>query len=502
VCVKAELPALAWQDAETRLSRFEGTSIPGPFDPAVLHQAPRTARPLLTESEFQQLHRFCRENVMLGLRGAVPHYYLPGVADGMVNGAAISIRLPRGPQRHFSRLSLRPPMPLQATLCNVSEEAAHALVSQGVDPAEASQVGVELTILDDPAMHGVSSDPDLRGLDTEQRALLLRAFGKSAWLLDPAQSAESLLRQNVASLELHGAPAAVYSLRARASRAPVHVVDVPHPAAGTAVRPPAVAGLFYPGEPHQLAAMVGQLMPSDRAAVELWHAVLVPHAGLTYSGRIAARVLSQVELPDTVIVIGPKHSRAGVDYAVAPNQAWALPGTQVASHVELARDLARSVPLLELDAQAHQREHAIEVELPLLHHLAPQARVVGIAIGPASLEQCRQIGQGLAAVLGRRAERSLLVISSDMNHFASDAENRRLDQMALQALDTCDPELVYETVRQNGISMCGVLPAVIVLEALRRRQGQRESRRVAYATSADATGDTSRVVGYAGMLFR
>jgi AmmeMemoRadiSam system protein B len=87
-----------------------------------------------------------------------------------------------------------------------------------------------------------------------------------------------------------------------------------------------------------------------------------------------------------------------------------------------------------------------------------------------------------------------------MNHFASDTENRRLDEMALAAMETLDPEELYGTVMANHISMCGVLPAVIVMEALRQLGKLQKVERVAYATSADVSGETSRVVGYAGVL--
>ena len=89
-----------------------------------------------------------------------------------------------------------------------------------------------------------------------------------------------------------------------------------------------------------------------------------------------------------------------------------------------------------------------------------------------------------------------------MNHFASDAENRRLDAMALEAMESCDAEKLFEVVTRNNISMCGVLPAVIVMETLRALGGMRRCQRVGYATSADVNGDTQRVVGYAGALLR
>jgi AmmeMemoRadiSam system protein B len=229
---------------------------------------------------------------------------------------------------------------------------------------------------------------------------------------------------------------------------------------------------------------------------------MVPHAGLKYSGHIAAKVLQCIEIPDTVIVIGPKHTSLGMEWAVAPHQTWALPGGSVESDVDLARRLCQHIPGLEMDAAAHQREHAIEVELPLLARLAPRTKVVGIAVGHGDLESCRRLAQGLAELLGSLPERPLLLISSDMNHFANDAETRRLDEMALAALDRGDPAHLYETVTQNHISMCGVLPAVIVLETLHLLDGTHATERAGYATTADVTGDTSRVVGYAGMLFR
>jgi AmmeMemoRadiSam system protein B len=228
---------------------------------------------------------------------------------------------------------------------------------------------------------------------------------------------------------------------------------------------------------------------------------MVPHAGLIYSGHIAAGVLKRLRIPRTVIIIGPKHTQFGVDWAVAPNRAWSLPGCRLESDVALAEKLCAAIPGLELDAADHEREHAIEVELPLLARLAPETRVVGIAIGAGDLDSCREFATGLADVLNECNEPPLLLISSDMNHFATDAENRRLDAIAIDALQRLDPADVYETVTENHISMCGVLPAVIALETLRLQGTLTKVVPLGYATSADVTGDKSRVVGYAGMLF-
>jgi AmmeMemoRadiSam system protein B len=229
---------------------------------------------------------------------------------------------------------------------------------------------------------------------------------------------------------------------------------------------------------------------------------MLPHAGLIYSGRLAAAVLNRLEIPETVIIIGPKHTSQGVEWAVAPQREWELPGGRLAADPELARRLIESIPGLRWDAAAHEREHSIEVELPLLARIAPPTRVVGIALGGGGWTRCQQFATGLASVLRNMEQRPLLLISSDMNHFAPDAENRRLDEIALAAFESRDPERLLRTVRDHNISMCGVLPAVIVLETLRQLGGLREIQRVGYATSAEVSGDASRVVGYAGMLVR
>jgi AmmeMemoRadiSam system protein B len=153
-----------------------------------------------------------------------------------------------------------------------------------------------------------------------------------------------------------------------------------------------------------------------------------------------------------------------------------------------------------MDAAAHVQEHGVEVELPFIARLAPQSKVVGIAIGGGDLNRCREFATGLAKVMKEMDEQPLLVISSDMNHYASDAETRRLDEMALGAMETRDPEELYNTVTSKHISMCGVLPAVIAMETLRQLKKLKKMERVAYGTSGDVSGDKSRVVGYAGML--
>jgi AmmeMemoRadiSam system radical SAM enzyme/AmmeMemoRadiSam system protein B/AmmeMemoRadiSam system protein A len=504
VCRKAGLPTTAWQDDQARLLRFEGHMVPGDFAAQVLAAGSGEKPPRFAPADLPRLADQCRQNVQALLRGATPNYYLPGCPDGTVEVVALSVRL--GEQTEpstFSQMSLRPGVPLQATLFSLCDAAAKTLARNGVGSADLNRVQVGVTLLYDPAMHGTADAPDLAGVNPDRRALLVVEYSRSAWVFDPRQTIPQLLQTASQAAQVASpATASVFSLAAQSTEGSLSVSSVPRPRPGPNVRPPAVAGTFYPGEPGQLAKMLDDLLADGDVQPADWPAVMVPHAGLIYSGRLAAQTFRRVRIPETVIILAPKHTRQGVDFAIAPHDTWLLPGGSIASDPELARRLAAEVPGFQLDAAAHQQEHAIEVQLPILARLAPRARVVGITLGAGDLERCRQLAAGLANVLRSLQPRPLLVISSDMNHFASDPENRRLDEIALQSVETLDPAAVYDTVvARHNISMCGVRPAIVVMETLRQLDLLGRCVRVGYDTSAAVSGDTHRVVGYAGLLF-
>lgn len=500
VCRKAELPTTAWEENDTLLFTFETHEFSAPFDASVLGE-PGTPSPLFPAAALQQLAAHARGNILALIQGMTPNYYLYGLSDGNVAGLALTLEAPglAGPL-HFTHLSLRPGVPLQATLFRLCETAAQALGRSGAAWG-AARVG--MTVFSDPAMHGPSGTPDLRGLDPARRALLLLENEKSAWVYSPSRLADdlhALLKDqfDVANPESAG----LFSLATDSTEAEIVFRAAPRAMVVGGERPTAVAGTFYPADPSELATVVDGLLAASERRPETWPAAMVPHAGLKYSGALAAAVFNRLEVPELVIVIGPKHTRQGVNWAVAPQETWSIPGASLPSDPALARALVEAIPGLQLDALAHQHEHAIEIELPFLARLAPQTRVVGIALGAATLERCRQFATGLADVLRGLPTRPLLLISSDMNHFATDHENRRLDALALGAMERLDPAHLLETVTEHHISMCGFVPAVIVMETLRLLGGLTACERVGYATSADVTGDTSRVVGYAGVLLR
>lgn len=502
-CLKAGLPASAWEDEATQVITFDGHCTSQPLaDHAFAAQLSADRPSWLTDGDLQRLAELARESILAYLRGSTPMVYAGDVPDGTVQGICLIVNCGGTTvSRHESRISLRPGIPLQAMLGQMAQAVAQQLAGRGdnIDDLE-----VALAIFDEAAMQGVVAEPDLAGFVSAQRALLVIERGRHAWAFDRdrGNSPQQLLQQALGTMQI--APrggAHLYSLRTATTHARFSVSSEPQPLAGPAARPAAVAGRFYPGDGAALAASLDELFAGGENAKQATRAAaMVPHAGWTYSGRIAARTLAGIKFPSTVLLIGPKHTPHGAEWAVAPHETWSLPGGDLPSDPALARQLADAIDGLQLDAAAHQREHGIEVELPLIARLAPATRVVGLVIGAGDLPSCQQFAAGLASVLQDRDD-VLPIISSDMNHFATDEENRRLDEMAIRALETLDPAELYRIVRGNHISMCGLLPAVIIIETLRRLGRLRRAERVAYGTSADTSGDTSRVVGYAGMWF-
>lgn len=268
-----------------------------------------------------------------------------------------------------------------------------------------------------------------------------------------------------------------------------------------AYRSPAVAGLFYPNAPDAIDQTLRAWFGHFEENRQRWRAAMLPHAGWIYSGRIAAQVFAEIEIPSTVVFLCPKHGPGGASWAVAPWEKWLFPGGEVDADLELSRALASQVPDLEMDARPHATEHAIEVHLPLLAYRQPRARIVAITVGSSDIESCGRFAQAMAETVRPRIDSLLFVISSDMHHFADDTENQRLDKLALRQLEQLDPDGLYSVCRQHHITMCGMSAAVIVLKTLQELGLLQRAKRVAYSTSASVSGETERVVGYAGMLF-
>ncbi len=228
---------------------------------------------------------------------------------------------------------------------------------------------------------------------------------------------------------------------------------------------------------------------------------IVPHAGYMYSGHVAGAVFSAIEVPELCLVLCPNHTGVGKPLAIMSEGAWETPLGEVPIDSNLAEAVKRRCPLVEEDSTAHRSEHAAEVELPFLQARQAKLRFVPIALGTGRFEALAQLGEAIADVIAGYKEPVLIVASSDMNHYESDALTRIKDKRAIDPILALDARGLYDTVMQQQISMCGFGPAVAMVTAA-RKLGAEFAELVKYATSGDISGDRDTVVGYAGVLVR
>jgi AmmeMemoRadiSam system protein B len=266
------------------------------------------------------------------------------------------------------------------------------------------------------------------------------------------------------------------------------------------VRPPAVAGRFYPADPHELARQIDHYCPGD-AKKSPARGCLVPHAGYMYSGHVAGAVYAALEIPARSILLGPRHYPRGQPMAILTEGGWRTPlgGAQIDS--ALAAALVRACPRLREDTVAHEREHSLEVQLPFLQRMAADFRFVPVVLATDQYPALEELGHAIAQVVRAQADPVLVIASSDMNHYESDSITRTKDHLAIERILAVDPPGLYNTVHSEGITMCGYAATVAALIAL-LELGAKHAELIRYATSGDINGDRDEVVGYAGIILR
>jgi hypothetical protein len=266
------------------------------------------------------------------------------------------------------------------------------------------------------------------------------------------------------------------------------------------IRLPAVAGTFYPSDPRELARQIDEFTRAATPVAKIAaRGCLVPHAGYMYSGHVAGPVFASIEIPARCTLLGPRHYPRGEAMAILTEGSFATPLGEAQIDSALARELAYEYPLLHEDAVAHEREHSLEVEIPFLQRLAGDFRFVPVVLAMDRYPAIEELGRAVARVVAAQEEPVLVIASSDLNHYESEAITRAKDELAIARILALDPQGLYDVVRREPISMCGYAAAVAMLVAM-RELGATAARLVRHATSADVNGDRERVVGYAGIV--
>jgi AmmeMemoRadiSam system protein B len=262
-------------------------------------------------------------------------------------------------------------------------------------------------------------------------------------------------------------------------------------------RQPAVAGQFYAGTDRQLRHDLAGLIPPGCSRRKVT-GIIAPHAGYIYSGSIAGTVYASIEIPATVLIIGPNHHGVGAGAAFFPEGEWLTPLGPATIDSRLNSLLEQHVPYVVPDSLAHQSEHSLEVQVPFIQYLQPTAAISALCLGHGDYAAVRRIGEGVATAIRAYGKDVLIVASSDMTHYESAESARRKDDLALERVLNFDPEGLLQVCRQERITMCGVVPAAVMLVAA-AELGATQAELVAYGTSGDVTGDNRQVVGYAAV---
>ena len=274
------------------------------------------------------------------------------------------------------------------------------------------------------------------------------------------------------------------------------------------IRPAAVAGAFYPSEAEELGRLIDECFESSplgpqgtKSPSSSLIGGLVPHAGYVYSGPCAAHFYTLLDTSiRRVILFGVNHQARGHRAALSPADFWQTPLGTVRIDQDLNYLLQDAVRFLKQDEAAHAREHSIEVQLPFLQRSLGDFSLVPISLAHISLEECIELGTAVADLLRKNKQpgsRTVMMASSDLNHYLSPKETDELDGIALEQVRALNACALIEAAERENITMCGLLPMAVLLFAANLLD-VRLARLLKHCHSGDIT-PMRKVVGYASV---
>jgi hypothetical protein len=267
------------------------------------------------------------------------------------------------------------------------------------------------------------------------------------------------------------------------------------------VRPSAVAGQWYPDGRDALAGEVdAHLAAAGHADASGYpRAIIAPHAGLRYSGPVAAWAYALVRgcRYSAVVLVGPSHFVGFAGISIWPRGEWQTPLGTLPVAEQLASALVGESDQIVEDAHAHGREHSLEMQLPFVARLLPGVPIVPLVMGFQTRETAMALGEALGRAVAARSDAGeiLLVASSDLSHYEDAATAARLDSVVLRHVEAFDANGLMDALEREPRHACGGGPMVSVLHAA-ARLGATRARVLRYADSGDVSGDKSSVVGY------
>ncbi len=267
------------------------------------------------------------------------------------------------------------------------------------------------------------------------------------------------------------------------------------------VRPPAVAGLFYPSDKLELEQTVRTLLKRARADIKIavpkrLFGIISPHAGYPFSGYTAAHGYSLLTAGDfeSVIIVSPSHREYFDGISVFPGKAYSTPLGEVEVDQELRDSFLETAGDIAIESRAgHKAEHALEVQLPFLQLTLENFKVLPIVMGDQKPTYCKALGKVLADLSKRKSV--LLVASSDLSHYYDYETANEIDKVCIDDISRFDPDYFVEDIENRKCEACGGGPIVSCLYA-GRELGCQQINILYHCNSGDTTGDKAGVVGY------
>ncbi|HXF91090.1 MAG TPA: AmmeMemoRadiSam system protein B [Candidatus Nitrosotenuis sp.] len=265
-------------------------------------------------------------------------------------------------------------------------------------------------------------------------------------------------------------------------------------------RPPIAAAKFYPKESEELEQTITELLstPKSKKTQDLIKAIIVPHAGYSYSGKIAAQAYQAIAhlKPRRIIILGPSHFVSIGETVALPNHnSWQSPLGNIKIDTKLRDQLLEENPFIQINNKAHDQDHAIEVQLPFLQTLFPKAKILPIAIN--SLDRSKELASILIKYLDKN---TLLVVSTDMSHYHKASVAETIDEATIKSIVDQNIEGLRAGLNDESMEMCGKAAVVTLMEIV-KLMGAIKVSKLAYTHSGAVSQDQNRVVGYFAATF-
>ena len=264
------------------------------------------------------------------------------------------------------------------------------------------------------------------------------------------------------------------------------------------LRNPVVAGSFYPGNSRILKNMITDYLQNADGPEEFSDilGIISPHAGYMYSGQCAAfgfKALKQKDF-DLAVMIAPSHRFGDFDYSVTDYNEFLTPLGRIKVAQDIVKELKLKYSMVTSD-YANDSEHSLEVQLPFLQQIKPEAKIVPILMGEQNPENSRRLAVNLAEYFEDRLEKTVFIISSDLSHYYDKPTATKMDTMIAENLEKLDVKKMEEDMLHGNVEACG-LGGILTLMSLAKIFNYNSITNLDYRNSGDVSGDYDQVVGY------